>query len=270
VLYINDLPSVCNLSDTSVFADDAKLYRHVRDSSDAIALLHNCQKLYEWCEHWLMKLNTSKCKVLSIGRNTRPYLKYGFNVSDSFFVELEQVKCMKDLGVTFDSDLSFKDHIYSKINIAIKMLGIINRNFSHLDKKTFLLLYKSLVRTHLEYAQSVWNPFLNSLINDIEKVQKRATKMISSCKRMSYSERLQKLKLPTLKFRRVRGDMIEAYKIMSRKYDAQVLPPLQRNTDSRTRGHSCKLKVLRAKYDIRKYSFPLRIVNTWKLMELVT
>ena len=210
-----------------------------------------------------MKLNTSKCKVLSIGRNTRPYLKYGYNVSGSLFVELEQVKCMKDLGVTFDSDLSFKDHIYSKINIAIKMLGIINRNFSHLDKKTFLLLYKSLVRTHLEYAQSVWNPFLNSLINDIEKVQKRATKMISSCKRMSYSERLQKLKLPTLKFRRVRGDMIEAYKIMSRKYDAQVLPPLQRNTDSRTRGHSHKLKVQRAKYDIRKYSFPLRIVNTW-------
>jgi hypothetical protein len=190
-------------------------------------------------------------------------LKYGFNVSNGLFVELEQVKCMKDLGVTFDSELSFKEHIYSKINVAIKMLGIINRNFKKLDKKTFLLLYKSLVRSHLEYAHSVWSPFQNSLVKDIEKVQKRATKMIYSCKRMTYRERLYYLKLPTLKFRRVRGDMIETYKILSDKYDAHALPPLPRNTDSRTRGHSCKLKVQRAKYDIRKYSFPLRIVNTW-------
>ena len=104
-----------------------------------------------------MKLNTSKCKVLSIGRNTKSYLKYGFNVSEDLFVELEQVNCMKDLGVTFDYELSFKEHIYSKIIVAIKMLGIINRNFKHLDKKTFLLLYKSLVRSHLElleYAHS--------------------------------------------------------------------------------------------------------------------
>ena len=56
---------------------------------------------------------------------------------------------------------------------------------------------------------------------------------------------------------------------MSEKYDVQVFPPLPRNTDSRTRGHSCKLKVLRAKYDIRKYSFPLRIVNTWNSLSEV-
>ena len=68
------------------------------------------------------------------------------------FVSLEHESCVKDLGVWMDSDLSFDDHIYDKINVANKMLGIIRRNFVDLDKHCFLLLYKGMVRSHLEYA----------------------------------------------------------------------------------------------------------------------
>ena len=75
VLYINDLPRYCCGSNAFMFADDTKLYKHINDNSDATALLHNCQKLYSWCEQWMMKLNTNKCKVLSIGRKVKNYLK---------------------------------------------------------------------------------------------------------------------------------------------------------------------------------------------------
>src|SRR4029077_5395712 len=110
--------------------------------------------------------------------------------------------------------LSFNNHIYEKINKAYQMLGIVGRNFRFLDKLSFLLIYKSLVRSHLEYAHAVWNPFRKLLIIDIEKVQKCATKMITGCKHLSYEGRLRYFGLSTLKFRRFRRDMIEAYQIM--------------------------------------------------------
>ena len=73
----------------------------------------------------------------------------------------------------------------------------------------FTQLYKTIVRSHMEYAHAVWNPYMKSQIRDIEAVQRRATKQVPGLKDLSYEERLQKLNLPTLKFRRLRGDMIE-------------------------------------------------------------
>jgi len=64
---------------------------------------------------------------------------------------------MKDLGVIFDSKLNFVQHCKEKINTAYSYLGIIKRNFIYLDEDAFVMLYKSLVRSHLEYANSVWN-----------------------------------------------------------------------------------------------------------------
>ena len=95
----------------------------------------------------------------------------------------------KDLGVIVDTDLSFSIYVQEKINCACKMPGIINRNFRSLDKSSFLCLYKSLVRSQLDCCSSVLNPFKIGLIKDIEKVQKRATKMLRCCKYMSYKDR---------------------------------------------------------------------------------
>ena len=102
-----------------------------------------------------MKLNLNKCKTLTTGHpRTLIDYKYGFRTL-SGFEELERVNSIKDLGVTFDSELLFKDHIYDKVNTAYQMIGIISRNFKELDKYTFTMLYKSMVRSYLEYANSV-------------------------------------------------------------------------------------------------------------------
>ena len=71
------------------------------------------------------------------------------------------------------------------------------------------------------------------------------------------------LNMTTLKFRRLRGDMIEVYKIMHNLYDLSVTPALDRNPDSRTRGNSFKLKIDRTKYDLKKYSFCNRVTSVW-------
>ena len=132
-----------------------------------------------------------------------------------------------------------------------------------MDMHTFALLYKSLVRTHIEHAVSLWCPYKKGDIEEIEKIQKRATKLIISLKKLPYKERLLKLKLPTLKYRRMRGDMIEVFKILHNYYNSDVAPKLTLNNASVTRGNSLKLLNRSFHCDLRKYSFPARVVNTW-------
>ena len=80
--------------------------------------------------------------------------------------------------------------------------------------KPALDICQALVRPHLEYAEAVRSPFTKKDIDTIENVQKRATKLIPSLRNMDYTNRLTKLKMPTLQYRRLRGDMIEVYKII--------------------------------------------------------
>ena len=117
-----------------------------------------------------MKINIKKCKVLSVAHNKKVIIHYdySFTVTDANSVNLEHVEKFCDLGVVRDSELKFENHIYDKINIASKMLGIINGNFKDLDKSSFILLYKSLVRSRIEFAHSVWCPYKKDLIYDIE------------------------------------------------------------------------------------------------------
>ena len=137
-----------------------------------------------------------------------------------------------------------------------------------------------MVRSHLEYANAIWNPHREGLIKDLERVQMRATKLVSELRKKSYKERLMELKLPILKYRRIRGDMIEVYKLLTNKYDDNTVH-LDINVDTRTRGHTKKLVVKsftylfvvkRCHYDVRKYSFCIRVVSIWNSLpnEVIT
>ena len=91
---------------------------------------------------------------------------------------LENVDSEKDIGVTIDQHLNFEKHIQTQINKTNQIVGLTRRSFVHLDNRTFSLLFKALVRPHLEYASSVWSPYKKKDIEAIENVQKRATRML--------------------------------------------------------------------------------------------
>ena len=137
---------------------------------------------------------------------------------------LEHTEEESDLGVLLDEELIFESHICSKVSKANALLGIIRRNFAFLDKSMVLQLYKVFVRPHLEYAQSVWSPKRPGLITMIENVQKRALNLIPEFRGLDYSEQLRRSNIPSLSFRRLRGDMIEAFKHFT-TYDKSVLSP---------------------------------------------
>ena len=134
---------------------------------DKVHLQKATDSFVEWTDKWQMKLNTNKCKIISIHHR-----RYSDNTT------LEVVDGIKDLGVHYDLLLLFDKHISKKVNKAYMMLGIIKRNFEYISKKCFVTLYKSLVRSHLEYANSVWYPKRLTDVDKLERVQKRATKLI--------------------------------------------------------------------------------------------
>ena len=70
-----------------------------------------------------------------------------------------------------------------------------------------------MVRPHLEYANPAWCPYKQGDIKEIEKIQKRATKMVINLKKFPYKDSLMHLNLPPLKYRRLHGDTIEVFKI---------------------------------------------------------
>ena len=107
----------------------------------------------------------------------------------------------------------------------------------------------------------------------IEKVQRRATKILPGFKTLCYTDRLKKLSLPTLAYRRIRGDMIETYKIINNHYDRVAIPFLiPADSNICTRGHNNKLYKLQCNKNVRKYSFCVRIVNFWNSLseEVIT
>jgi len=117
-----------------------------------------------------------------------------------------------------------------------------------MSSDTFVMLYKTLVRSHLEYANYVWSPYRQMDIKIIEKVQMRATRMVQQLKNSSYEARLRRLNLPTLKDRRLRGDMIQVYNIVSGKYTVDF----NLSNVFNTRGNIYKMQLTHMHYNLRK------------------
>ncbi|MEW8544372.1 MAG: reverse transcriptase domain-containing protein, partial [Candidatus Thiodiazotropha sp.] len=211
LIYINDLPGAIN-GLMKIFADDAKIYYAVDSRDTPFLLQEDISRAEQWAEDWKMSFNFNKCHHLHVGEADEVF-RYNMGTGDNK-TEIERVKSEKDLGVTIDEKLKFREHITQKVNIANRNLGIIFRTFMFMDKEMFLNLYKSMVRPHLEYATQIWSPKYKKDKIIIENVQRRATRLLKCIQHLPYHERLKKLGLPTLEYRRERADMVQVYKIL--------------------------------------------------------
>lgn len=160
------------------------------------------------------------------------------------------------------SSLKSEKQVTESVKRANRQLGMIKRTVSCRDSTVMLPLYKTLVRPHLEYCVQAWAPHYAKDINSIENVQKRFVRLISNLQPSSYEEKLKELNLFSMKKRRLRGDLIEVYKILN-NIDNLSNNFFKKVVNNRTRGHSLKLKKDRCYSDIRKYFFSQRAINHW-------
>ena len=241
------------------FADDAKLYHKINSEENCQKIQEDLNRLQSWAKKWQLRFHPQKCTVLSLGRDRYEY-EYHM-VSANEVVPLDKPDYEKGLGDLIDRGLTFEEHINHIVKKANRLTGLMWCSFSYVDKKVFVTLYKSMIRPHLEYAASIWSPHTWKQAEEIEKIQRWATKRVAVLRDLPYEERLKALKLPTLIYRRLRGDLVNVYKYMNNLYDVKSI--ISEDKDDTRRGHSAKLEKLGCKKDIRLYFFSNRVFAWW-------
>ena len=239
-----------------MFADDTKMWSKISNLQDCVYLQEDIDKLQEWSKKWLLAFNTTKCKIMRLGNNQ---IDYQYKLGEN---NLEETISEKDLGIYIDNKLRLSDHVDAAVNKANRLVGLIRRSYEYLDKDSLVQLYKALVRPHLEYGHVIWPLYFKTDLNKVDNVQRRMTKLMPQIRDLEYPERLWILKLPSIAYRRSRGDMIKVYKLLTGKYSTNE-GLLKINRNSSTRGHHLKLEKQRFRLQIRRHFFPIRVVNPW-------
>ena len=166
---------ISNSTSVGMFADDTKLYCCIKEPCDALALQEDIQSLHSRSDENHLRFNQSKCKVLSITRKSSPLVNtYCLGDEQLLFSDSEV-----DLGILLSPNLTWSNQVNKVRSKANRMLGLIRRSTLEMtDTKARKLLYLQLVRSNLAYASQVWCLQSVKLIENIEKVQRRATKFI--------------------------------------------------------------------------------------------
>ena len=180
-LFINDIANILHGVDFCIYADDLKIYKEIKNIVDALMMQDVLNRLHAYIKLNNLSLNVRKCFVVSFTRKTTGFIYHPYEINGSLVQRKESIK---DLGVIYDSKITFNDHVDSICSKARKMLGFVMRvgkNFR--DPYTFTTLYNSIVRSHLEYASVIWNPFTSTQRNKLERVQHKFLAFVSAkCK----------------------------------------------------------------------------------------
>ena len=257
LLYINDLPEVVEASSICMFADDAKLFCPVRSNHNCEDLQRDLDRVLRWSSIWQLPLNLNKCSAMHLGLN---------NACHHYFADdimIKQTVSERDLGVQIDNQLKFHEHTAAVLKKCKSVVAVIKRGFIRPNRKIISMLHKALIRPVMEYGNSVWGPSFKGDKDALEKLQRRITKMVSGLRHTNYPDRLKRLSLPSLAYRRKRCDLITIFKLVTGRLKADANLLKLEEGPHRTRGHSLRLKKIRAVKLARRNCLLIRGANEW-------
>ena len=221
IIYINDQLDVLKAANGKIFADDTKLTCMICDIIAHMLLQDDLNNIVAWSLRNNMLLNGSKFELLNYSLNktkllrnlpfTQEFLQY--TLADG--TSIEPSKTVRDLGVLLSNDCSWTPHIQKMLISTRKVAAWVLSVFRTRTPALMMTLYKTMVRSKLEYCCPVWNPAKVEDIRDIENIQRNFTRKISNCKGQNYWERLKTLKIMSLQRRRERYTIIHTWKIAS-------------------------------------------------------
>lgn len=219
VLFINDVHRCFKYCNFLLYADDLKIYHTINSNDDHVKFQQDLDRFSQYCHDNQLCLSLNKCKTIRFTKKRTtsiyPYMLCG--------TRLDDVESIRDLGVILDNKMHLDEHVEHIISKAFKMYGFVFRSCLKFSQpSTFIYIYKSLIRSQLEYAVPIWNPFYDKYIQSIESVQKKYLRRVHyKCyrSRLSYSNLLNKFKLTKLKSRRIQLEAMMLYDLCHNKYD---------------------------------------------------
>lgn len=217
LMFINSLTFAITNASYLLFADDLKIYYKVKSINDCYLLQEDLNNIVEWSANNKLHFNISKCAVITYSRGREAVL-YDYCMNE---VVLSRVTEMLDLGVTFDSKLTFNSHVFKACNRAMKMFGFIVRHTRDFNDPVCIQhLYMSLVRSVLEYASVVWCPSYQCYKYLIEKIQNKMLRYMYYKETRVYDPRgsptllRQRYRLPSLEKRRDVQGILYLFKLV--------------------------------------------------------
>lgn len=218
LLFINDIADIFNHSRFLLYADDLKVFRRIDGFEDAVLLQDDLRSLELWCRQNNLKMNINKCHIIHFHRRVNPYL-HDYELGSD---RLPSVNTVRDLGIIFSFDLSFKEHIVSVVSAACNTLGFILRWGGHFRVDSIRTLYCALVRSKLEYGSVIWSPYYDNQRLLIERVQHRFLRYVSyrvglpmevACH--EYATILCRMSMLSLERRRIIAEIIFIYNLFN-------------------------------------------------------
>ena len=220
LVYINDMAELVSPgTKIRLFADDTILYRITNTLEDQLILQQDLKKLEQWAKDWGMRFNAGKCHVLTV--NKGPHRNPFFYELDN--TVLSSVEHEKYLGCTIHQDMDWSSHVNLTATKASQTLGFIKRNLKGCPEELRRLAYVSLVRSSMEYASVIWDPYEGVDAGRLEKIQRKAVRWIKNDYNWKHSvtDMMTELKLEPLDLRRRVNRLTFLYKIVNSKVAVQ-------------------------------------------------
>ena len=268
LMYINDIDKGVEDLDgfISKFADDSKWARKVMGEEDREVFQQELDQLMGWAEAWQMDFNKGKCHVLHLGRNNR---RYEYTMGGD---KLEPSEAEKDLGVMIHQSLRPSMQCARAAKKGNSVLGQPLRGVGYRDKKVFIDLYKTYVRPQLEYCSTSWCPWTQGDKDVLEAVQRRAVKAVTNLNSRTYEDRLRELGLDSLEQRRMRGDLIQTYKVFSGKDNVKpatwfkMSGPLEGAVTTRRQDSFLNVDTPEWNGEMRRNFWSVRVCDPWNAL----
>lgn len=258
LIYINDLCKNIK-SKVRLFADDCIIYKIIRDIRDTEIIQSDLDKIVSWATLNGMKINDTKSKSITFCRKKQE-IRLNYKIGGA---TVPQEDCCKYLGVYLKSNLTWDSQIDQVSGKAWRALHFVMRNLKKANPKTKEVAYMTLVRPLMEYGAGCWDPYRTQQINSLERLQRRAAKFVKG-KRDHGEELVIELGWEKLETRRKQARLCSLYRAyIGQKAWGDITARLEKPTYYGRNDHEYKIKTIRQRTDVGKFSFLNRTINDW-------